>query len=197
MWHRCSRCCSRCFCYPPRCRHGNAVSWIWLGSVHSQFMTWWRILAQANPVACCSFTPSLAVIFCQLPAEKAKNCMEALGCLLSSNTRPQEVKSVPTSHGKCRLQCPWEVYHHHVWQELQDWTCSLGNKGRIMLFHRPAQLSYSMSKGLPTKQAAYGTKQQRAKYKLKAQQTRDGRKMVRSGKSFGRPFHPLTKVVSS
>ena len=37
-----------------------------------QFMTWWRILAQTNPVACCSFTPSLAVIFCQLFTEKAK-----------------------------------------------------------------------------------------------------------------------------
>ncbi|KAK3880307.1 hypothetical protein Pcinc_015186 [Petrolisthes cinctipes] len=53
------------------------------------------------------------------------------------------------------------------------------------------------NEGLSTKQAAYEARQQCAKCKLKALLTGGGRKLVRCGKSFGRPFHPLPRVVSN
>ncbi|KAK4307242.1 hypothetical protein Pmani_020983 [Petrolisthes manimaculis] len=56
--------------------------------------------------------------------------------------------------------------------------------------HINAQRAFS-GNGLSTKQAAYGARQQCAKFKLRDLLTGDGRKMVRSDKSFGRPFHPM------
>ena len=78
---------------------------------HGQFIKWLPIPDVANlgpdkSSGILFFHVLLAVILSQLFDEMIKKCMAGMEILPSSDFCFQEVKSVPTSCGTCRLQCP-------------------------------------------------------------------------------------------